>query len=184
MEIKFLNQEAWENWLSLNYRSDEGINLIFDKMKETSSLTSEQALDVALRYGWIDGVIHKMDHQFYRKYFKKRAKNSIWSTKNKNRVNEFIEAGLMMPSGLEIVEIAKANGCWDRGDQLPDYDIDAFKLLMKRRDLYAYEQFNLFSPSIQKTYAMSYYVLKKSETRAKRLEVIIERTKRHLKPME
>jgi uncharacterized protein YdeI (YjbR/CyaY-like superfamily) len=185
MDLKFPDQESWENWLSRNDQSDEGVYLIFDKSKESSSLTSEQALDVALRYGWIDGIIKKIDDQFYKKYFKKRAEKSIWSTKNKNRVVELTRAGRMMPSGLKIVEISKSNGCWDKGDSMPDdYDLDAFKSLVRQHDHHAYEQFDRFSPSVQKTYALSYYALKKPESREKRIHVIIDRSIRHLKPME
>jgi len=185
MDLKFPDKESWENWLSLNNQSDEGVYLIFDKSKESSGLTAEQALDVALRYGWIDGVIHRIDDQFYSKYFKKRAGKSIWSTKNKTRVNELTKAGLMMPSGLEIVKVAKSNGCWDKGDSMPDdYDLDAFRSLIGQYDRHAYEQFIRFSPSVQKTYALSYYALKKPETREKRLRIIIDRSVKNLKPME
>ena len=185
MDLKFPDQESWENWLSRNFQSDEGVYLIFDKSKESSRLTSEQALDVALRYGWIDGIIKKIDDQFYRKYFKKRAEKSIWSTKNKKRVDELTQAGRMMPSGLEIVEIAKSNGCWDKGNPMPDdYDLEAFRSRLRQQDQHAYEAFDRFSPSVQKTYALSYYALKRPETREKRLRVIIDRSIRHLKPMD
>lgn len=185
MDIKFLNQQEWKDWLETNYQSDDGIYLIFDKMKKSSSLTQEEALDVALMYGWIDAVMNKIDDQYFRKYFKKRAKQSIWSTKNKNRVNELIKLGLMKPSGLNAVEISKANGKWDQGDSLPDdYDVDVFKNYIRLSNSQAFEDFNRFSPSVQKTYAISYFVLKKPESRIKRLNVIIERTLKHLKPMD
>lgn len=184
MEIKFVNKEEWEKWLNQNYSIDHGIFIIFDKTKRTSTLTSNEALDIALRYGWIDGVIKKIDDDFYMKYFKKRAKKSIWSTKNKTRVNELLSEGLMMPSGLEILEMAKANGCFDKGDELVDYNLDLFKELLKEENYEGYLHFNMFSPSIQKTYASSYFVLKKKETRNNRLKVIINRSLKNLKPME
>lgn len=185
LEYCFKNQEAWENWLNDHYMSEDGISICFDKTKKTSSLTGEEALDVALRYGWIDGRINSIDQQFYLKYFKKRSKNSIWSTKNKNRVNELTSLGMMMPSGLEAVELAKADGRWEKGDSLPEeFDIDRFKEILKSLDEEGYRSFIQFSPSVQKTYAISYFALKKQESRDKRLKVIVERSKNHLKPME
>lgn len=185
MEYRFKNQNEWENWLNDHFMSDEGISILFDKTKKTSTLTGEEALDVALRYGWIDGRINSIDQQYYLKYFKKRSKNSIWSTKNKNRVNELDALGLMMPSGLKAVSLAKSDGRWDRGDQLPDdFDIEGLKAKIKSLDEEGYHHFIQFSPSVQKTYAISYFVLKKQESRDKRLKVIIERSKNNLKPME
>ncbi len=94
-EFRFTTQQEWESWLSLHHSQMEGIWLRFDKTLSTSTLTSEQALDVALSYGWIDGLIKRIDDQFYIKYFAKRRKQSIWSTKNKTSVERLIQAGKM-----------------------------------------------------------------------------------------
>ena len=89
----------------------------------------------------------------------------------------------MMPSGLYQIELAKKDGRWEKSDQLPtDFSIDAFKNLLKS-DPTAYQNFIHMSPSIQKTYVISYYILKKPESRSNRLKVIIERLHQNLKPM-
>ncbi len=64
MEFEFKNQENFETWLKENL-DHEGIWIIFDKTKTTSSLTPEEALDIALCYGWIDGLIKRIVDQFY-----------------------------------------------------------------------------------------------------------------------
>ena len=45
-------------------------------------------------------------------WFAPRRKGSKWSKSNKDRVARLIDAGLMMPSGLTQVEIAKRDGNW------------------------------------------------------------------------
>lgn len=181
--LLFLNQQAWETYLSQHVNQTEGIWLRFDKTLTTSTLTSEQALDVALCYGWIDGQIKRIDDQFYIKYFAKRRKQSIWSTKNKISVERLIQAGKMKEPGLQAVQDAKNDGRWERADLPPeDFSMEAFHLLIQT-DVIAYENFLKMSKSIQKTYAMSYYTLKKEESRNRRLQVILERLKQNLPPM-
>jgi hypothetical protein len=89
----------------------------------------------------------------------------------------------MKSPGYEAVEIAKKNGCWDRADLPPeDFDLEAFKALVTPTPK-AYVNYIAMSPSIQKTYAMSYYTLKTDVARQRRLAVIIARLEQNLKPM-
>lgn len=170
---KFINKVDFEAWLSQNYLSNEGLWIIFDKTKQTSTLTSEEALDLALCYGWIDGLIKRIDDQYYQKYFKKRAHRSIWSTKNKKRALELIRLNQMKPCGLHAIEVAKSNGMWDQDNQDPiDYNFDAFLDLIKHIDRVAYENLLKLSKSVQRTYALSYFTLKKPESRKKKAQEI------------
>ena len=182
--ISFKDKNEFYQWMLNNHQSNDGIHIRYDKLKKESSLTYEESLDIALCFGWIDGVLKKIDDQFYTRYFTKRLPKSIWSTKNKKSVERLMKDGLMMPKGIEAVEIAKKDGRWEKADLPPeDFDTVAFKnLLLDYPE--AYESYIDFSNSIQKTYAMSYYVLKKEESRAKRLLVIISRLEKHLKPMD
>ncbi len=183
-EFFFANEAEWFHWLNANHLQDDGIFIVFDKSKLSSSLTPDQALKVALSFGWIDGLIQSIDSTYYRKYFKKRSLNSIWSTRNKALATELIEHGLMMPEGLEAVNLAKSDGRWEKADAAPDdFDIVAFDELIKQNPE-AYQTWQTFSPSVKKTYAMSYYTLKQPLSREKRLAVIHARLIAGLKPME
>jgi len=181
--LVFEDQHSFEAWLMNNHETAPGQWIRFDKQLNTSRLTPDQALIVALCFGWIDGQIKKIDDQFYVKYFAKRTKSSIWSTRNKQIAESLIEKGLMTSSGMKAIKLAKEDGRWERSDLPPaDYDIEDFRRLLKRSEI-AYDNYMSFSPSIQRTYAMSYFVLKKEESRAKRLNVIIDRLEKNLKPM-
>lgn len=182
--LYFEEQNDFWNWLFEHKDDPKGYWLKFDKMKMDSKLTSEEALDVALSFGWIDGQIKKIDERFYIKYFTRRREKSIWSTKNKKAIERLSQNNLMMPSGLYEVNRAKQDGRWDQADKVPeDFDIDNFQKLLIDYPM-ALSNFLAFSPSIRKTYAMSYYTLKKQESRDKRLKMIIERLEKKLKPME
>lgn len=179
----FLDQQSFYEWLSLHHEDVDHAWIKFDKTKKASSLTPFEALDIALCFGWIDGLIKRLDDQYYIKYFSKRLPKSIWSTQNKKFAERLIKEERMMPSGYKAIELAKRDGRWEKADQAPeDFNLESFKDLLSVSDL-AYKQFNSFSPSIQKTYAMSYYILKKPESRLNRLHVIIQRLEQGLKPM-
>jgi uncharacterized protein YdeI (YjbR/CyaY-like superfamily) len=181
--MMFKDKNAFNEWLFSHHEKHPGIWIRFDKLKQTSSLTPFEALDVALCYGWIDGLLKRLDDQFYIKYFAKRTLHSIWSTRNKGYAQKLIDQGLMMPAGFEAMELAKKDGRWEKADLPPeDFDIEDFKqkIGISQKALMTYQS---FTPSIQKIYALSYYMLKKPESRQKRLAVIIERLEKGLKPM-
>jgi len=179
----FTQKNDFWKWLENNHETHKGIWIKFDKTKTTSLLTANEALECALCFGWIDGVIKRVDETYYMKYFAKRTEKSIWSTKNKKTVERLIIEGMMMPSGYNAIEVAKKDGRWDKADLPPeDFSIENFKKILKDHQL-AYMNYLEFSSSIQKTYAMSYYTLKKTDSRDRRLKVIIDRLEKQLKPM-
>jgi uncharacterized protein YdeI (YjbR/CyaY-like superfamily) len=78
-----------------------------------SSVSYDEALDVALCYGWIDGQKQRMDDQYSLQKFTPRRARSMWSQRNVAKVATLTKAGKMRPSGLAAVEEAKQNGRWD-----------------------------------------------------------------------
>jgi len=164
MILCFHDKEAFFDWLTIHADDPDGIWIRFDKMKITSTLTPYEAVDVALCFGWIDGQLKCENEQFYIKYFTQRRPQSIWSTVNKKNAERLILEGKMMKQGFDAIASAKQDGRWEKADHPP---IDYAKM----------------SPSIQKIYAISYFALKKEESRERRLTVIIDRLNQNLKPM-
>src|SRR3989442_1573262 len=78
------------------------------------SLDWAQAVEVALRYGWIDGLVRGTAADQYMQRFTPRRPKSKWSKVNKQIALRQIAAGEMTPLGLQAVEAAKASGEWDR----------------------------------------------------------------------
>lgn len=179
----FVSSEDFENWLDTNHQTSKGVWIKFDKSKNNTRLTNQEAVRVALCYGWINGHVKRIDERYFINYFTKRLKTSVWSTINKKTALELIEKGLMKPSGLAAVILAQQDGGWEKADRPPiDFDLDSFTKLIKQ-DALVYENYMQFSVSIRKTYAMSYFALKKEESRQRRLLVVIDRLRNNLKPM-
>ena len=83
------------------------------------SISFPDALDLALCYGWIDGLRRGLDEDYYVQKFTPRRAKSVWSVINKNKVAQLIKDGRMKASGLAAIEEAKKNGQWDNAYHSP-----------------------------------------------------------------
>jgi uncharacterized protein YdeI (YjbR/CyaY-like superfamily) len=110
----FKDQKAWEQWLSKHTDANAGLYLRIAKKSSTlRSVTYQEALDVALCYGWIDGIKKTYDENSWLQKFTPRRPKSMWSKINRTKAVELIANGSMKPSGFAAIEQAKANGNWD-----------------------------------------------------------------------
>lgn len=118
--LSFDNQKAWRQWLQNNHTSDIGIWMKFAKKNSgVASVNYTEALDVALCYGWIDGLVKRLDETYYIQKFTPRRKRSLWSKRNIEHVKRLTAAGLMMPPGIAEVERAKNDGRWNAAYDAP-----------------------------------------------------------------
>jgi Uncharacterized protein conserved in bacteria len=141
-------------------------------------------LEEALCHGWIDGQMQSLDNNTYKKYFARRIPKSKWSVKNKKLAQALMEKGLMTQQGLDAIECARKNGLWDNAKciLIDDQQIQMFKGIIYPYEP-AYTNLLAMSHSVQRTYTGFYLDAKSERTRQTRLEKIIERLNRNLKPM-
>ena len=112
--IEFPDRTDWEAWLGEHHDGEAGVWLLLAKKgAPRATVTQEQALEVALCFGWIDGQIGRHDDHFYKQRFTRRRPRSKWSQLNCKRATELIANGLMQAPGLEQVRLAKADGRWE-----------------------------------------------------------------------
>jgi uncharacterized protein YdeI (YjbR/CyaY-like superfamily) len=76
-------------------------------------VTPAQALDVALCWGWIDGIRKGFDERSFLQRYSPRGPRSTWSQINRVHVARLRAAGRMTPHGQRQVDAAKADGRWD-----------------------------------------------------------------------
>jgi len=113
--------EEWEAWI-IEHGHDDGVRLKLRKRlsKLTHGITYDEALDVALCHGWIDGQVARFDDNFVLQAFTPRRRNSPWSQRNREHVARLTAAGLMREGGQAEVDRAKADGRWDAAYQVKD----------------------------------------------------------------
>ncbi len=112
--ILFKDEEHWINWLEEN-KNETGVWVrIAKKNSGIASITYQQAVDIGLCYGWIDGQKQKFDEKTYAQRFTPRKPKSNWSKVNKEKALQFIAEGKMKPGGLATIENAKKSGAWEK----------------------------------------------------------------------
>ena len=111
MERTFATAADWEAWLEAEHeRADEVWLKIAKKASGIESVTHAEALEVALCFGWIDGVRKSYDEDWFLQRFTPRRRGSKWSQVNKEKVEALMADGRVRPSGLREYEEAKADG--------------------------------------------------------------------------
>ena len=177
--ILFETEQNFINWLEENVGKTGLWIRIAKKNSGIVSITYEQAVEVALCFGWIDGLKKTYDEKTWIQRFSPRKPASQWSKINKEKALKLIEAGKMQPSGFATIEISKNKGTWEnaydsqKNKKVPD-ELQAE--LDKNPD--AAEFFNSLN-SVNK-YAIIYrlQVSRNPEIRAKKLAQFVEMLKR------
>jgi uncharacterized protein YdeI (YjbR/CyaY-like superfamily) len=118
--IPFASRDAWGAWLEGQHATSDGLWLKFaKKYSGLETVTYDQAVEIALCYGWIDGQVRSFDEDYYLQRFTPRRPRSKWSKINRQKATKLIERGEMKPAGLREVERAKAEGRWDAAYDAP-----------------------------------------------------------------
>jgi uncharacterized protein YdeI (YjbR/CyaY-like superfamily) len=110
----FRTQAAFHTWLAANHARETEVWLkIHKKGSGLPTVSSAEALDVVLCWGWIDGIRKGFDDRSFLQRFTPRTARSIWSQINRDHVARLTAAGRMTSHGQRQVDAAKADGRWD-----------------------------------------------------------------------
>jgi len=114
LTLIFYTRQDWEMWLSENHTQSAVIWLqLAKKSTGITTISYDEAIEIALCYGWIDGQKQAHSEQYWLQKFTPRSKKSIWSKINRAKAEVLIAAGKMQAAGLKEVERAKSDGRWD-----------------------------------------------------------------------
>ena len=169
-----VDRAVWRDWLERHHAEKREIWLIFLKkhLKEPC-VTYDEAVEEALCFGWIDGILRRIDDREHAVRFTPRRPRSVWSESNVVRVERLTAEGRMTEAGLALVRAAKENGAWDeaasgRPDVTPE-DLAAALAAVPAADA----AWRAWAPSHRRQYI--YWVLdaKRPETRARRIAEVV-----------
>jgi len=111
----FKDADSFYKWLAKNHATADELWIKIHKVGSGfKSITSKDAIDVVLCWGWIDGICKGFDDQSFLQRYTPRKAKSIWSQVNVANVARLIKEGRMTPQGLVHVQAAKSDGRWDR----------------------------------------------------------------------
>jgi uncharacterized protein YdeI (YjbR/CyaY-like superfamily) len=181
--MTFARKKAWASWLQKNHGASSGVWLrLAKKASGLESVSYDEALEVALCYGWIDGQSKSAGEKYWLQKFTPRGKRSIWSKRNREKALALIVNGEMQSAGLAEVERAKGDGRWDMAYDSPRR-ITApgdFQAALDRN-----EQARSYFETLdsQNRYAILFriHTARKAETRAKRIQQFVQMLARNEK---
>jgi len=182
--LQVSERREWREWLEANHRDKKAVWLLFFKKRTSKpSLSYEDAIEEALSFGWIDGMVRRVDEERYGLRFTPRRPGSIWSKSNIARVEKLTREGGMTQMGIRAFEgrtneISMAERFKIREPPAPE-DL----LIALKRNKAAYQNFSQFAPSYRKRYTMWLESAKTPETRRKRIEEAVELISRNVKSL-
>ena len=177
--IFFENQEEFSGWLEEHADASELWVGYFRKSTGRASLTWSNSVDVALCFGWIDGIRKTIDEQSYKIRFTPRTINSVWSAVNVKKVEALIPLGKMKPAGMHVFN----NRSDTQGYTSEDRNVplaDEFEAQIKANQP-AWLFFTNLAPSYKRDSIWWVMSAKKEETRLRRLGVLIASSEAGLK---
>jgi uncharacterized protein YdeI (YjbR/CyaY-like superfamily) len=112
--LAFASRAAWAKWLRARHGTAPGVTIkIAKKAAGATGISYDDALEVALSYGWIDARKSRLDDRFWLQRFTPRGPRSKWSQRNRAKALEMIENGNMRAAGQREVDRARADGRWE-----------------------------------------------------------------------
>lgn len=157
----------------------------YKKGSGNPSITWPESVDVALCFGWIDGVRKSLGDDSYVIRFSPRREGSIWSAANIRSARRLMESGAMAPSGLAAFERR-------REDRSRVYSFEqnevAFSPRLEKRlraNRKAWKYWQAQAPSYRRTVTWWVMSAKREDTRERRLGMLIADSEagRWVKPM-
>ena len=179
----FPTPAAFRAWLEAHH--DKFTELIVGFNKKSSgnpSITWPESVQVALCFGWIDGLRKSIDETSYTIRFTPRKPTSTWSSININLVRDLTKKGLMRPAGLKAFAARneKKSSIYSYEQRKnPRFTREQEKLF--RANKTAWEFFRSQAPWYQR--ACTYWVIsaKREETKLKRLSELISHSQNRRK---
>lgn len=106
----FADAAEFDAWLAANHDTETELWMGLNKKHVPErGLTWEEAVPVALCWGWIDSIAQRIDEDTRRQRWSPRKKTSNWSKVNLDFVEQLKAEGRMQPSGLAIWEQRKTD---------------------------------------------------------------------------
>jgi len=177
--IFFNSPEAFSDWLEEHGDAREIWLGYFKKNSGRASLTWSASVDVALCFGWIDGIRKTIDEQSYMIRFTPRKISSVWSAVNVTKVKALIKLGEMRPAGMQLFNNrTDAQGYSSEQRNVP---LAAEYEKQIKANQTAWQFLTNLAPSYKRDSIWWVMSAKKEETRLKRLGILIASSEAGLK---
>jgi uncharacterized protein YdeI (YjbR/CyaY-like superfamily) len=174
LELEPASRAEWRRWLGNNNDSSNGIwVIIYKKASGKRNLSTEDVVEEALCFGWIDSVPNKIDDSKFKLWVSPRRPTSGWSALNKKRIKQLIASNQMTDAGLDKINLAKKNGSWRKLDSASRLEIPKALMSGLSKNSKAKLFFDKIAPSSKKAILEWINAAKTQPTRERRIRETI-----------
>jgi uncharacterized protein YdeI (YjbR/CyaY-like superfamily) len=169
----------FREWLEAHHDKFKELIVGFHKTGSGKpSVSWPESVQVALCFGWIDGVRKSLNETSYTIRFTPRRPTSTWSAININFVQELTKMGLMHPAGLKAFAArnAKKSGIYAY-EQRKTARFTRAQAKQFRANKAAWEFFRSQAPWYQRVCTYRVISAMREETKVKRLSELIEHSR-------
>ena len=170
----FKSQSDFRAWLGKHHATERELWIgYYKKGSGKGGLVYQEALDEALCFGWIDGIVKRVDDVSYMQRFTPRTRTSSWSLVNTKRVGELTRLGVMAPAGLKAFRERDRKRSGIYLYEQKDRTLDPTYQRAFKANKTAWAFFVAQPPGYRRLAIMWIMTAKKEETRQKRLDAIV-----------
>jgi uncharacterized protein YdeI (YjbR/CyaY-like superfamily) len=156
---------AWRAWLKKHHAASPGVWLVYHKDHTgVTSVPYEEAVRLALCFGWIDSLVKRLDDDRYARKFTPRRPTSKWSDINRRRWADLEKQGLLAAAGVAAAPTVNRYAPRPTIPELPPYLARALRASPK-----AWQFFQALAPGYRKHFVVWIHTAKRPETRDKRI---------------
>jgi uncharacterized protein YdeI (YjbR/CyaY-like superfamily) len=169
----------WRDWLAEHHLTETGVWLVtWRTTTDRPAPPYEQQVEEALRVGWVDSTLRRLDDDRSMLYFARRRPGSGWARSNKARIARLESEGRMLPAGQAVVDRARADGSWTLLDAVEDLVVPDDLAAALDAHEGARQQWDSFTASARKQLLWWIVQAKQPATRAARIEETARRASR------
>jgi uncharacterized protein YdeI (YjbR/CyaY-like superfamily) len=167
-------------WFRMNHATCAELWIgYYKKGSGRDGVSYKQAVDEALCFGWIDGLVRSVDEVSYTNRFTPRKARSPWSAINIARAQELIAERRMQPPGLAAFERRSDEGSGPYSyEQRKTAALSPAERRVFKTNPAAWAFFSSQTPSYRRIAAWWIQSAKRDETRQRRLAVLIDASAR------
>jgi uncharacterized protein YdeI (YjbR/CyaY-like superfamily) len=170
----FKSTSDFRKWMEkFHHKEKELIVGFYKKYSGKQSITWPESVDVALCFGWIDGIRKSLDEISYTIRFTPRNPKSTWSAINIKKVKTLTKLGLMQQAGIDAFKkLDKKNS------KIYSFERRSVTLSKNYENIFksnkkAWEYFSLQTPYYKKITVHWVMSAKQDETQLRRLMTLI-----------
>jgi uncharacterized protein YdeI (YjbR/CyaY-like superfamily) len=170
-------RKAWRSWLAKNHKAKTEIWFTYyKKASGKPTVLYAEAVEEALCYGWIDGLVKSIDSEHWVQRFTPRKKGSNWSGPNLERVKRLTASGQMTPAGAAHIPTAKEAKVWQAmhdGRRTAPTEAPKELAAALKKNKKAALFWKTLAPGYRRHYGRMITEAKKEETRTRRVARVI-----------